>query len=49
MARKLEELNRVLDAAVNTLGMRVPAAWAHETLRIPRAASGEAVLNRTED
>lgn len=41
----LEELSGVLDAAVNRLGVKVPAAWAHETLGIPRPADGEAVLS----
>jgi phage gp29-like protein len=39
--RDVEEL---LDAAVNRLGARVPARWAHEALGVPRAAEGEAVL-----
>ena len=43
-AQTLEELSTVLDAAVNRLGVRVPAAWAHETLGIPQPTEGEAVL-----
>ncbi|MBN2560657.1 MAG: DUF935 family protein [Phycisphaerae bacterium] len=39
-----EELSRVLDVAVNQLGARVPAQWAHAALGIPRAGVNEAVL-----
>jgi phage gp29-like protein len=42
--RDLRELADVVSAAVNSLGMRVPTRWAHETLGIPEAAAGEAVL-----
>ena len=42
--RDLEQPTRVLDAAVNKLGVRVPAAWAHETLGIPRPADSEPTL-----
>jgi len=41
----LEELSAVLDAAVNRLGVRVPAAWAHEVLGIPQASEDEPVLD----
>jgi phage gp29-like protein len=40
----IEELSKVLDAAVNRLGVRVPAGWVHEALGIPRPAGGEEVL-----
>ncbi|MCK4658323.1 MAG: DUF935 family protein [Phycisphaerae bacterium] len=43
--QNLKELSAVLDSAVNHLGVRVPAAWAHDTLGIPQAADGEAVLS----
>ncbi|MFH0981584.1 MAG: DUF935 family protein [Planctomycetota bacterium] len=42
--QNLQELSSVLDAAVNRLGVRVPAGWAHDTLGIPQPADGEAVL-----
>lgn len=42
--RDLRELSDVVAVAVNSLGMRVPTRWAHETLGIPEAADGEAVL-----
>ena len=43
-AWELSQLSKVLDAAVNRLGVRVPRAWAHEVLGIPQAAGSEAVL-----
>lgn len=39
-----EKLGRVLDIAVNQLGARVPARWAHSALGLPEAAQGEALL-----
>lgn len=44
--RDLRELADVVSAAVNSLGMRVPTRWAHETLGIPVAAGSEPVLSR---
>lgn len=44
--RDLRELADVVSAAVNSLGMRVPTRWAHETLGIPEAAAGETVLSK---
>ena len=44
--RDLRELADVVSAAVNSLGMRVPTRWAHETLGIPEAAEGEATLSK---
>ena len=43
-SQELEQLSQVLDVAVNQLGVRVPADWAHEMLGIPQAGDGEAVL-----
>ncbi len=43
--QNLPELSAVLDAAVNRLGVRIPAAWAHETLGIPQPGTGEALLS----
>lgn len=43
--QNVKELSAVLDAAVNRLGVRVPAAWAYEALGIPLPAAGEAVLD----
>ncbi|QOJ03073.1 MAG: DUF935 family protein [Planctomycetia bacterium] len=40
-ARRLAE---VLDIAVNRLGARVPATWAHQALGVPVASAGESVL-----
>lgn len=40
-ARRLAE---VLDIAVNRLGVRVPATWAHAALGVPAASADEAVL-----
>lgn len=37
-------LGATLDIAVNRLGARVPARWAHTALGIPEAAAGEEVL-----
>lgn len=42
-----EKLARVLDVAVNQLGARVPARWAHASLGIPEANSDEPVLTGT--
>ncbi|HUU84622.1 MAG TPA: DUF935 family protein [Phycisphaerae bacterium] len=42
--RELRELTEVLDAAVNKLNVRVPRAWVHEVLGIPRPAEDEPVL-----
>lgn len=39
-----EQLARVLAVAVNQLGVRVPARWAHAALGLPEAPEGEAVL-----
>jgi phage gp29-like protein len=38
------DLGRTLDIAVNRLGARVPARWAHAALGIPEATDGEATL-----
>ncbi len=40
-----QELADALSVAVNQLGARVPAHWAHAALGIPRAADGEATLS----
>ena len=40
-----EKLGRVLDIAVNQLGAKVPARWAHASLGIPEAAAGEPALS----
>ncbi|MHC4695133.1 MAG: phage portal protein family protein [Planctomycetota bacterium] len=37
----LTDLARVLDVAVNALGMEVPLGWARETLGIPNSSEGE--------
>jgi len=42
--RDIQELTRVLDSAVNRLGIDVPLQWAHQSLGIPQAAPGEAVV-----
>ncbi len=39
-----EKLARVLSTAVNELGARVPARWAHESLGIPQSGENEEVL-----
>lgn len=39
-----EMLGRVLSIAVNQLGARIPARWAHAALGIPEVQEGEAVL-----
>ena len=39
-----ELLSRVLNVAVNQLGVRVPLKWAHSALGLPEAVEGEAVL-----
>jgi phage gp29-like protein len=44
LAQDPERLGRVLDIAVNALGARVPARWAHAALGIPEARAGEPVL-----
>ena len=38
LPRDRRELSEVLGRAVNELGMKVPAQWAHETLGMPMAA-----------
>ena len=38
--RDRQELARLLSTAVNELGLKVPAAWAHEALGLPAAAAG---------
>lgn len=43
-AGSLKELAGLLSSAVNDLGLRVPASWAHESLGIPQAAGAEAVV-----
>lgn len=42
--REPKELAEVLDLAVNRLGVRVPAQWAHEALGLPIAAPDDAAL-----
>jgi len=37
-------LAEILSIAVNDLGVRVPARWAHEALGIPEAQGGDKVL-----
>jgi phage gp29-like protein len=45
----LSEFASLLSSAVNDLGLRVPAEWAHESLGIPRATVSEpAVRGRGE-
>jgi phage gp29-like protein len=39
-----EALGRILDVAVNELGVRVPVAWAHAALGIPHAGPDDAAL-----
>ncbi len=39
------ELADALDVAVNRLGAKVPARWAHEALGIPQAGGGDAALS----
>lgn len=46
-ADDLNELARVLDVAVNQLGMRVPSSWAHGALGIPQAESDDPTLAGT--
>ena len=43
--RDLRELAGVLSVAVNELGMRVPARWAHSALGVPEAGAEEEVLS----
>lgn len=45
MPADTQALAEVLDQAVNRLGIKVPAAWAHETLGIPRPNEREQVLS----
>ena len=40
-----EKLARVLDTAVNRLGAKVSAKWAHAMLGLPPAAEGDALLS----
>ena len=42
-----EQLSRVLDVAVNRLGARVPARWAHAALGLPEAQAADPVLPGT--
>jgi phage gp29-like protein len=41
---KASELAELIDVAVNRLGARVSAAWAHDALGIPRAGDADPVL-----
>ncbi len=43
--RDLRELVDVISVAVNELGMRVPARWAHSALGVPEAGRDEEVLS----
>jgi phage gp29-like protein len=43
--RDLRELAGVLSTAVNELGMRVPARWAHSALGVPEAVGEEETLS----
>lgn len=43
--RDLRELAGMLSVAVNELGMRVPARWAHSALGVPEAGTEEEVLS----
>jgi len=43
-ARDVGEVTGILDQAINRLGIRVPRRWAHESLGIPEAGEGEAIL-----
>jgi len=45
--KEVKALADVIDAAVNRLGLGVPRGWAHESLGIPRATNGEAVVPGT--
>ncbi len=42
--RDREKLARVLDVAVNALGMEVPTSWAHDALGVPEAEGEEATV-----
>lgn len=46
--RDRQELAEVLGVAVNELGMRVSARWAHEALGVPTASEGDSVLSGRE-
>ncbi len=39
-----EQLSRILSVAVNQLGAKVPARWAHAALGLPEAAADEPIL-----
>ena len=39
-----EHLSKVLNSAVNQLGLSVPAAWAHDALGLPRTGQNEAAV-----
>jgi len=45
--KEVKALADVIDAAVNRLGLGVPESWAHESLGIPPAKAGEAVVPGT--
>ncbi|HNQ21676.1 MAG TPA: DUF935 family protein [Phycisphaerae bacterium] len=42
--RSVDERIRVLAAAVNQLGLRIPQRWVHETLGLPQASAEEPAL-----
>ncbi|MCH8251060.1 MAG: DUF935 family protein [Planctomycetes bacterium] len=44
-ARDVEQLARVLDLAVNRLGAKVPARWAHDALGMPMSGEGDTSLS----
>ena len=39
------ELAQILDSAVNRLGLKVPAAWAHDALGVPSAQAEEGAVS----
>ncbi|HSW45756.1 MAG TPA: DUF935 family protein [Phycisphaerae bacterium] len=43
-AQERQDLARLLSVAVNELGMKVPARWAHEVLGVPAAADRDTLL-----
>ncbi len=47
-SRSASELADLLDTAVNQLGLRVPADWAHENLALPMASSSAQVVEGRE-
>ena len=44
-----KELADILDKAVNQLGLKVPASWAHDALGVPSFGEGDVAIRGASD